>query len=92
MDLYNPYMVPTLFHRGILIFQGVLAKLNFLTKFPHLEKFIDLMKNPPHQPSNHPPHHAPTHPMNPLTIQECWARWVGGHGHDGQVGVMGGWG
>ena len=36
---------PTLFPRGILIFQGVLAKLNFLTKFPHLEKFIDLMKN-----------------------------------------------
>ena len=36
---------PTLFPRGIIIFQGALAKLNFLTKFPHLEKFIDLMKN-----------------------------------------------
>ena len=36
---------PTLFPRGIIIFQGILAKLNFLTKFPHLEKFIDLMKN-----------------------------------------------
>ena len=36
---------PTLFLRGILIFQGVLAKLNFLKKFPHLEKIIDLMKN-----------------------------------------------
>ena len=35
----------TLFPRRILIFQGVLAKLNFLTKFPHLEKFIDLMTN-----------------------------------------------
>ena len=29
---------PTEFHRGIIIFQGVLTKLNFLTKFPHLEK------------------------------------------------------
>ena len=36
---------PTLLSRGILIFQGVLAKLNFLTKLSHLEKFIDLMKN-----------------------------------------------
>ena len=29
---------PTLFPRGIIIFQGVLTKLPFLTKFPHLEK------------------------------------------------------
>ena len=29
---------PTLFPRGILIFQGVLTKFNFLTKFQHLEK------------------------------------------------------
>ena len=29
---------PTLFPRGIITFQGVLTKLNFLTKFPHLEK------------------------------------------------------
>ena len=36
---------PTLFPRGISIFQGILAKFNFLTKFPHLEKFINLMKN-----------------------------------------------
>ena len=27
---------PTLFHGGIIIFQGVLTKFNFLTKFPHL--------------------------------------------------------
>ena len=36
---------PTLFPREISIFQGVLAKSNFLTKFPHLEKIINLMKN-----------------------------------------------
>ena len=29
---------PTLFPRGILIFQGVLTKFNFSMKFPHLEK------------------------------------------------------
>ena len=29
---------PTLFPRGIMTFQGVLTKFNFLTKFPHLEK------------------------------------------------------
>ena len=29
---------PTLFPRRIIIFQGVLTKFNFLTKFPHLEK------------------------------------------------------
>ena len=36
---------PTLFPRGIIIFQGVLTKLNFLTKSPDLEKFVDLMKD-----------------------------------------------
>ena len=35
---------PTLFPKGI-IFQGVLTKFNFSTKFPHLEKFADLMKD-----------------------------------------------
>ena len=29
---------PTLFPRDIITFQGVLTKLNFLMKFPHLEK------------------------------------------------------
>ena len=32
MDLYNPYMVPTLFPRGILIFQGVPNKIKFFDK------------------------------------------------------------
>ena len=36
---------PTLFPRGIIIFQGVLTKFNFLTKSPDLEKFVDLMKD-----------------------------------------------
>ena len=36
---------PTLFPRGIIIFQGVLSKFHFLTKFPHLEKFANLMKD-----------------------------------------------
>ena len=36
---------PTEFPRGIIIFQGALTKFNFLTKFPHLEKIVDLMKN-----------------------------------------------
>ena len=30
---------------GIIIFKGELTKLNFLMKFPHLSKFIDLMKD-----------------------------------------------
>ena len=29
MNLYDPYMVPTLFHGRIIIFQGVLTKFNF---------------------------------------------------------------
>ena len=36
---------PTVFPRGIIIFQGVLTKFNFSTKFPHLEIIIDLMKD-----------------------------------------------
>ena len=34
---------PTLFPRGIIIFQGVLTKLNFLIKFSILEKFVNLI-------------------------------------------------
>ena len=45
MDLYDPYMDPTLFPRGIIIFQGVLTKFNILMKFLHLEKFVNLMKD-----------------------------------------------
>ena len=41
---------PTLFPRGILIFQGVLIKFNFLTKFQHLKKYyINLMKDPKYE-------------------------------------------
>ena len=36
---------PTLFPRGILIFQGVLTKFHILTKFPYLEKIVSLMKD-----------------------------------------------
>ena len=36
---------PTLFHGGIIIFQGVLRKFHILTKFPHLKKIVDLMKD-----------------------------------------------
>ena len=36
---------PTLFPQGIIIFQGVLTKFHFMTKFPHLEMFADLMKD-----------------------------------------------
>ena len=46
MDIWSP----TLFPRVILIFQGVLTKLNFLTKFQHLKKYyIDLMKDPKYE-------------------------------------------
>ena len=38
MDLYSPYMAPYMILWGIIIFQGVLTKFNFLTKFPHVEK------------------------------------------------------
>ena len=36
---------PTLFPRAIIIFLGVLTKLYFSTKFPHLAKIVDLMKD-----------------------------------------------
>ena len=36
---------PTLFPGAIIISQGVQTKFNFLMKFPHLEKFVDLMKD-----------------------------------------------
>ena len=42
MDFYNHIWSPSLFPRGIIIFQGVLTKFNFLMKFQHLEKFVDL--------------------------------------------------
>ena len=46
MHLYSSYMVPHMIPWGIIIFQGVLNynfpestnKIQFLTKFPHLEK------------------------------------------------------
>ena len=37
---------PTLFPRGIIIFQGVLTKFNFLTKFRHLEKNCQFNERP----------------------------------------------
>ena len=40
MDLYDPYMVPTVFPRGIIIFQGVLTKFHFSMRFPHVEKLL----------------------------------------------------
>ena len=36
---------PTLFPRGILIFQGVLTEFHILMKFRHLKKIVDLMKD-----------------------------------------------
>ena len=36
---------PTLFPRAIFIFQGVLRKFHFLTKFPYLEKIVNLRKD-----------------------------------------------
>ena len=36
---------PTLFSRGIIIFQGVLTKFNFWMKFPHLKKIVNLMRD-----------------------------------------------
>ena len=37
---------PTLFPRGILIFQGVLTKFHILTKFPYLEKYCQFNESP----------------------------------------------
>ena len=36
---------PTVFHQGIIILQGVLTKFHFSTKFPYLEKIVNLMKD-----------------------------------------------
>ena len=36
---------PTLFPKGIITFQGVQTKFNFLMKFQHLEKIVNLMKD-----------------------------------------------
>ena len=44
MDSITHVLSPSLFPRGIIIFQGVLTKFNFSMKFPHLEKFANLMK------------------------------------------------
>ena len=38
IDCMTHIWSPTLFPRGIITFQGVLTKFNFLMKFPHLEK------------------------------------------------------
>ena len=37
---------PTLFPMGIIIFQGVLTKFNFSTKFPHMEKNYQFNERP----------------------------------------------
>ena len=44
-DCMTHIWFPTVFHQGIIIFQGVLTKFHFLMKFPHLEKIVDLMKD-----------------------------------------------
>ena len=44
MDLYDPHMDLYTIPWGIIIFQGVLTKFNFSIKFPHLEKFVNLIK------------------------------------------------
>ena len=36
---------PLLFPQGIIILQGVLTKVHFLTKFLHLEKIVNLMED-----------------------------------------------
>ena len=45
MDLYD-IKAPTLFPRGILIFQGVLTKFHILMKFPHVEKNCRFNESP----------------------------------------------
>ena len=42
----------TLFPWGIIILQGVLSKFNFLTKFPHLEKFANLIEDLKYEQQN----------------------------------------
>ena len=46
MDLYDHIWSPTLFSRGIITFQGVLIKFNFLIKFPYLEKNCRFYERP----------------------------------------------
>ena len=41
MDCITHIWSPTLFPRAIIIFRGVQTKFQFLTKFPHLEEFVD---------------------------------------------------
>ena len=43
---------PTLFPRGILIFQGVLTKFNFSLKFSHLKKIVNLIKYLKYKPQS----------------------------------------
>ena len=45
MDLYDPYIVPSLFPWGIIIFQGVLTNSTFRQNFHIWKKIVDLMKD-----------------------------------------------
>ena len=45
MDLYDPYIVPHTIPLGYFNFPRSTNKLNFLTKFRHLEKIVNLMKD-----------------------------------------------
>ena len=38
-------LAPTVFSQEIIIFKGVLIKFHVMTKFLHLEKFVNLMKD-----------------------------------------------
>ena len=40
MDLYQYDL-----YMGIIIFQGVPTKFNFSTKFPHMQKIVNVMKD-----------------------------------------------
>ena len=42
---WNPYMVCHTMHKGSFNFPWSTNKINFLMKFPHLEKIVDLMKD-----------------------------------------------
>ena len=45
MDLYDPYMVPCTILQGYYNFPRSTNKIPFLTKFPHLEEFVNYMKD-----------------------------------------------
>ena len=45
MDLYDPYMIPYTILLGNYNFPRSTNKIKFLMKFPHLEKFVNLMKD-----------------------------------------------